>query len=48
MTLEEKKMLLYKTKRYLLRKILLKVPQRNILVAMQEPITLEDWEIKNS
>ena len=30
MTLKEKKMLLYKTKRYLQRKIPLKVPQKNI------------------
>ena len=46
MTLKEKKMLLYKTKRYLQRKILLKVPQRNIPVTILEQITLKDWEIR--
>ena len=40
MTLKEKK--ICKTKRYLQRKILLKVPQRNILVTMQEQITVKD------
>ena len=38
MTLKEKN--IYKTKRYLQRKILLKVPQRNILVTIQEQITM--------
>ena len=36
-------MLLYKTKRYLQRKILLKVPQRNILVTIQEQIRDNSW-----
>ena len=47
MTLKEKKMLLYKTKRYLQRKILLKVSQKNILVTIQDQITLKDQEIGN-
>ena len=47
MTLKEKKMLFYKTKRYLQRKILLKVPQRNIQVTIEEQITLKDREIRN-
>ena len=47
MTLKEEKMLLYKTKRDLHRKILLQVPQRNILVTIQEQITLKYWEIRN-
>ena len=47
MTLKEKQMLLYKTKRHLQRKILLKVPLRNILVTLQEQITLKHWEIRN-
>ena len=48
MTMKEKKMLLYKIKRYLQRKMLLKVPQRNVVVTIQEQITLKDWEIRNS
>ena len=44
---KEKKMLLYKTKRYLQRKILLKVPQRNILVTIEEQIALKDRKIRN-
>ena len=40
MTLKEKN--ICKTKRCLQRKILLKVPQRNILVTMQEQITVKD------
>ena len=47
MTLKEKKMLLYKTKRYLQRVILLKVPHRNILVMIREQITIRDREIRN-
>ena len=47
MTLKEKRMLLYKTKRYLQKKKLLKIPQRNILVTIQDQITLKDWEIRN-
>ena len=47
MTLKEEKMLLYKTKRYLQRKILLQVPQGNILVTIQEEITLKYREIRN-
>ena len=47
MTLTEKKMLLYKTKRYLQRKILLKVLQRNILVTIQEQITLNSKRSRN-
>ena len=48
----KKKMLLCKTKKYLQIKLLLKVPERNILVTIQEHITLlititKDWEIKN-
>ena len=41
MTVKEEKMLLYKTKRYFQRKVLLKVPQRNILVTMQVQMTLK-------
>ena len=47
MTMKEKEMLLYKTKRYLQRKIQLKVPHRKILVTMQEQINLKDLEIRN-
>ena len=47
MTMKEKKMLLYKTKRYLQRKILLKVPHRNMLVTIEEQINLKDLEIRN-
>ena len=48
----KKKMLLWKAKKYLQIKLLLKVPERNILVTIQEHITLlititKDWEIKN-
>ena len=46
MTMKERKMLLYKSKRYFERKILLKVPQRNIFVTIQEQITLNDQEIR--
>ena len=48
MTLKEEKMLIYKTKRYLQRKILPQVPQRNILVTIQEQITLKYRERNNS
>ena len=47
MTLKEKKMLLHKTKRDLQRKILLQVPQGNVLVTIQEEITLKYREIRN-
>ena len=47
MALNEKKLSLYKTKRYLQRKILLKVPQRNILVTIHKQITVKDREIRN-
>ena len=47
MTLKKKKMLLYKTKRYFQRKILLKVPQRNILVTIQKQINLKHREIRH-
>ena len=47
MPLKEEKMLLYKTKRYLQRNILLQVPQRNILVAIQEQITRKYRELRN-
>ena len=47
MTLKEKKMLLHKTKRYLQKKHLLRVPQRRIVVTIQEQITLKDREMRN-
>ena len=47
MTLKEEKMLLYKTKRYIQKKMLLHVPQINILVTTQEHITLKYREIRN-
>ena len=47
MILKEEKMLLYHTKRYIQREILLQVPQRNILVTIQEQITLKYREIRN-
>ena len=47
MTLKEKKMLLYKTKRYLQKTISFKVPQRNVLVTIEEQITITDQEIRN-
>ena len=40
-------MLFYKTKSYILRKILPRVPQGNILVKRQQ-INLKDWDIWNS
>ena len=39
-------MLLYKTKRYLKRKVFLKVPQRNTLVTIQEQTRLKDRELR--
>ena len=34
-------------KRYIKRKILVKVPQRNVVVTIQEQITLKDRKIRN-
>ena len=47
MILKEKKMLLYHTKIYIQRKVSLQVPQRNVLVTIQEEITLKHREIRN-
>ena len=46
-TLKEEKVLLHKTKKYLQRKIFPQVSQRNILVTIQEQITLKYQEIRN-
>ena len=47
MTMKERKVLLYKAKKYLQRKILRKVPRRNILVTILEQITPTEREMRN-
>ena len=47
MTMKDRKVLLYKAKKYLQRKILRKVPQRNIIVTIPEQITPTDREMRN-
>ena len=45
--LNEKKTLFYKTKRHLQKTILLKVPQRKILITIEEQIIIRGQEIRN-
>ena len=47
MTMKDRKVLLYKAKKYLQRKILRKVPQRNVIVTIPEQITPTDREMRN-